>query len=218
MKRIVVVALVCLTLSALAVTGCKEDSKPVITRAFVLPSCGVIPLEVECYAVTSGGNESGDPTGGNASLAIDWSFGDGSSSQTSIAYHTYETAGDYTVTITARDEDGNSVSHTVPVVALQDSLQVEASSNFPGGNLTTADELMLDFRARSCAIDPDMDGDYVNLDFEWRLEGPISHVFLGRSPSFTLPTAGDYTAEVIVRYPAWACTRRDTLFFTVTTP
>ena len=92
MKRAFLLLVMALLLLAVA-TGCNDDeSKPAFTRLRVSPDCGVIPLDVEGYAVLSGGDESGDPMGGNNSLEIDWDFGDGGTGSTTIAYHRYTEA------------------------------------------------------------------------------------------------------------------------------
>ena len=219
MKRLAAIALVCLMAAGLFVSGCKDDSKPVLTRVTVSPQCGVVPLEVECYAMTSGGVESGDATGGNAALDINWNFGDGASSQTSISYHTYATPGEYTITVTATDPDGNQVPPVQrTITALADSLILTVDSNFPGGQFTTEDTLKVSFTAENCGVDPNNLGDYVNLSYEWQLTGPIEHTFYGLAPNIVLVTPGDYTLRLVVNYPTWAVFRDQVLQFTVTAP
>ena len=65
MKRAFLLLLPAILLVFLAVAGCKDESLPSFTRILVYPDCGVVPLQVEGRAMASGGNESGDPTGGN---------------------------------------------------------------------------------------------------------------------------------------------------------
>ena len=66
MKRALILLTPAVLLLAL-VTGCNDDdvSLPTFTRLRVTEDCGVVPMAVEGYAVLSGGNESGDPMGGN---------------------------------------------------------------------------------------------------------------------------------------------------------
>ncbi len=68
------------------VVGCVDESKPTFTRVRVTPQCGVVPMDVEGYAILSGGNETGDPLGGNNNLEVKWAFGDGGTGNTSISY------------------------------------------------------------------------------------------------------------------------------------
>ena len=135
MKRACMLLVPALLLLAVA-TGCNDDeSKPAFTRLRVTPECGVIPMDVEGYAVLSGGNESGDPMGGNNSLEIQWDFGDGGSGNTTIAYHRYYTSGEHTVSVTGRDPDGNFTTAKIQVTAFADSLIMQAGSNFPDGSV-----------------------------------------------------------------------------------
>ena len=215
MKRALLLLLPASLLVFLALAGCDDESKPAFTRVRVYPDCGVTPLLVDCLAIVSGGNESGDPTGGNNNLEIKWDFDDGTTSQTSITYHTYTTPGDYLVTITATDPDGNRATATYPVRVFPDTLLVEASSDFADGAVTTADTVHFTMRASSCDIDPDVEDDYVKMNFRWLMDG---HEFNGRTPSYQFPAPGDYDVFLSVFYPELAVVRRDTLQFTVTTP
>jgi len=74
----------------LAAAGCEDEhSEPKFTRVSAVPDCGVVPLNVDFFAAVSGGNESGDPMGANNLLEIKWSFGDGTTSETSVSFHDY---------------------------------------------------------------------------------------------------------------------------------
>lgn len=218
-RRIAPFALVCLLLTSLVLTGCSEESKPAFTRYTLTPQCGVVPLDVEGYAVTSGGNESGDPTGGNANLDIQWTFGDGGTGSTSISYHRYLEPGLFDVMITASDSDGNQAEPIrTQVLVLADSLTLAVESNFPDGQFTTTDTLRLGFDAGTCGIDPTNAGDYSSLSFEWQVTGPIDVVFSARFPEIVLNTPGDYAIRLAVNYPTWAVWRDEILNFTVTGP
>src|SRR5210317_1318757 len=97
MKRALLLLLPASLLVFLAISGCNDESLPRFTRVRVYPACGIMPLQVEGLAIASGGNESGSPTGGNNNLEITWDFGDGTTGQTSLAYHTFTEARDYDV-------------------------------------------------------------------------------------------------------------------------
>jgi len=203
-------------LLALAAVGCNDESQPRFTRVTISPPCGVVPLEVQGYAIVSGGDETGDPMGGNNNLEITWNFGDGGTGRTTRDFHTYQTPGDYTVTVTAKDPAGNTASTTRDVTVFADSLQVEANSNFPGGTVTVNDTIQFGFIARSCDIDfPAVPGDSVKVEILWEMHDPGDHVYKIAEPRFRFGTAGDYTVDLTVTYPAWAVTRRTQLQFAV---
>lgn len=175
-------------------------------------------MQVEGYAVVTGGNETGDATGGNNNLEITWDFGDGSASRTTLAYNLYEQPGDYTVTVTAKDPDGNTTSGSVPVRVLADSLLIEASSSYPDGMVTTADIIDFFVWAESCDIDPDNPDDYVKMIYKWHMNDAGDHVYQTRQPRFAFGDPGEYDVVLDVTYPAWAVTRHDTLHFSVSAP
>ncbi len=197
------------------VQGCNDETQPVFSRIVVSPACGVVPLQVECYAIATGGDETGDATGGNNNLEITWNFGDGHTSRTSIAFNEFFEPGNYTVVATAKDPDGKTASTSFPVRVLADSLLIEAMSDFPSGEVTTADTVTFDLQAESCDIDPNNPDDYVKMIYKWHMNDAGNHTYVARSPRFSYEDPGQYDVVVDVTYPAWAVTRRDTLHFTV---
>jgi hypothetical protein len=206
-------------LTLAAVAGCNDESKPTFTRLRVTPACGVAPLDVEGYAILSGGNETGDPLGGNNNLDVKWAFGDGGTGNTSLAYHRYFTPGDYNVVVVGTDPDGNTTTANIGVTVLPDSLVIEAGSNFPDGAVTTADTVRFDMIASSCDIDfPAVLGDSVKLEFHWAMDDPDTTVYEVVAPEFRFRNPGVYDVSVSVFYPAWAVVRQQTLTFTVTDP
>jgi PKD domain len=226
MKHAITVALPAVLLLALLVGGCNDESVPEFTRLVVNPSCGVMPLEIDGFAAVSGGNESGDPTGGNNNLEMTWDFGDGTTGQTSIAYHIYDEPGTYNVRVTATDPDGQTAEISTPVVVRADTLTVEAASNFHGefvnaedeGRVTTGQQILFNLFAESCDIDPTNDEHYRNLTFVWHMNDSADRVYYSRNPIFSYDTAGEYDATVAVTHPALAATRKSTLHFVVTDP
>lgn len=231
MKRVLTLLSICLAVLALALlaAGCKEDSKPRITRMNVSPACGVAPVAVLATAYASGGDESGAPLGGNNNLEMNWDFGDGAVGTTSVAYHTYTVAGEYNVIVSATDPAGETASASMPIVVYPDSLVVAVTTNFPLNNPTTADVVRFDAVVRTCGVDyPGVPGDAVKLAFRWEMNDPTNRVFTEAQPGFQLTpegdngfrfaTAGQYDVELTVTYPAWAVTRRLTIPLTVTAP
>jgi hypothetical protein len=228
MKRVLTFTAICLAALALIlpVGGCKEDSKPIITRMNVTPACGVAPVSVVATAYASGGDESGSPLGGNNNLEMAWQFGDGGTGATSVTYHTYTTPGEYDVLVTATDPAGEIASATVPVVVLPDSLVVEVATNFPSGTLTTDDVVRFDATVYTCGVDyPTVPGDAVKLAFRWEMNDAANRVFEDAQPGNQLTpegdpgvrftVAGEYDIDLTVTYPAWAVTRHRTLHLVV---
>jgi hypothetical protein len=204
-------------LLAFLATGCKEDSKPAITRLNVSPACGVVPVEVLATAYASGGDESGDPLGGGNNLEMAWAFGDGGAGSTAVAYHTYRDPGVYNVVVTATDPGGETASATVPVTVLADSLLIALSTNFPGGTVTTADVVKFEAAVSSCDVDfPAVSGDAVKLTFLWEMNDSLDQKFTGATPAFRFTQTGEYDIDLTVSYPAWAVTRTSSIHLTVT--
>ncbi|MCP4291922.1 MAG: PKD domain-containing protein [bacterium] len=218
MKRAQLILLPAVLLVFLAIAGCNDESQPKFTRIRVYPDCGIAPMNVEGLAIVSGGNESGDPTGGNNNLEITWDFGDGGSSNTSIAYHTFTLPGEYNIVATATDPDGQTDSISQMVTVMADSLDINTSTNFLGNAATTNDTVRFDLRAESCGIDPDVDGDYRNLVFTWHMNDGTDTIMTSHRPHYQFPASGIYDVIVDVTYPAGAITRHDTLRLDISDP
>lgn len=219
MRRALLLLVPATWLVLLVVSGCSDDeSHPRISRIDVSPLCGVAPMAVECRATATGGNESGDPTGGNNNLEITWDFNDGGpTSSTSVAYHTFENPGVYQVMAQATDPDGQTTTISQEVVVFADSLTVEASSNFDELSrfVTVCDTINFDVWAESCDVDPDNEEHYRTLFYKWRIMDGTDTVFLNRQPSYTFAEPGNYDIILAVTFPELAITRWDTLNFTV---
>jgi len=76
----------------------------------------VAPEPGEQVTFDAGG--SSDPDGD--SLSYDWQFGDGATASGDTAGHTYDSAGDYTVTLTVSDGNGNSATDTTTLSVATD--------------------------------------------------------------------------------------------------
>ena len=216
---------VCLLLVLLA-AGCNDETAPLFTRLVINPQCGVVPLEIEGYATVSGGNETGDPTGGNNNLEMTWDFDDGTTGTTSIAYHLYDEPGEYTVTVTAKDPDGQTTEISLPITVRADTLSVWATSNFHGelinpgqeGLVNTGEDIFFNVFAAACAVDEENDDHYRNLNFLWHMNDAAGTSPETRQPVFAFGTAGEYDVTVAVTYPELAVTRHSSLHFSVSDP
>ena len=125
---------------ALALPGCEEDSKPKITKFSATPQCDVLKtvtkvnldpvdssivsidtlgvwMEVRFFARASSGNELSDPTGANSPLEWRWNFGDGASTSNDVGpVHRYTASGQYTVTLSVKDDDGDEDTASLEVL------------------------------------------------------------------------------------------------------
>lgn len=238
MKRAFLLLLPAVLLVFVTIAGCNDETEPRFSRMRVYPECGVVPLQVECMAFVTGGNETGDPTGGNNNLTVSWDFDDETPNvNTSIAYHTFDDPGEFTVVVTAEDPDGKVTTTSQLVRVMPDTLTIVPSSNFPGGAITTNDTVRFDLTALACEVDPDIEDDYRNLIFHWGMDDfyPVidvitpgnppdtTYVFLeyqfsNRRPAWLFSDPGTYDVSVSVTFPALATTRLDTLHFEVTDP
>lgn len=229
MKRAFLLLLPAVLLVFLSIAGCNDETEPKFSRIRVYPECGVAPMLVDCLAITTGGDESGDPTGGNNNMTISWNFGDGGTSSTSISYHTFQLPGQYTVVATGEDPDGKTTSISQVVNVMADTLAIEVSSSLPDGFATTNDTIQFDVWALSCEINPEVDDDYRNLIFNWAMDDyytvttpdgdiEVEYEFSSRQPRFNFSEAGTYNVTVSVTYPALAATRQATLVFEVVSP
>jgi len=118
-------------------TGCEEDTQPLITRIAGNPLCGAMTplqpdstlgLQVQFFARASSGNRFDDPTGANSALKWYWDFdGDGTIDAEDAVQpsFTYRRAGDYQVTLTVKDSDGDEDSRTLLVQVRDASTELD---------------------------------------------------------------------------------------------
>jgi parallel beta-helix repeat protein len=110
-----------------------------VITSMVITSCDKLdPTAPQACFVTPDEVYAGVPTVFNSSCSVNatsfsWTFGDGGTSTEANPVYTYTDAGNYTVTLTASDGDGNSDEMSTSVTALAPSF-IEHSGNI------TADE------------------------------------------------------------------------------
>jgi PKD repeat protein len=71
--------------------------------------------------ITFHANLSYDPDGGNL-VSYNWDFGDGNKAQGKVVYHKYDKAGEYTVKLTVKDEEGLTATKEI-TITVQASLK-----------------------------------------------------------------------------------------------
>ena len=117
-------ALVLLLVAALAACGGGgggSKNKPPVAAMVITPASGDAPL-----AVTANASTSSDPDGTIDSYA--WDFGDGTTATGVQAAHTYPNPGEYTVTLTVKDDDGAKGTATSKVLAKGTGAAFDAST------------------------------------------------------------------------------------------
>lgn len=97
--------------------GCVQPNSPPTARFTRSPSSGDAPLFVSFDASSSSDNDG-------FIVSYSWAFGDGSSGTGVTASHTYGEAGNYSATLTVRDDDGATDSKTLTVAVSGESTPV----------------------------------------------------------------------------------------------
>lgn len=101
--------------------GGDAENKPPVAAMVLAPTSGDAPLVVTADATTSS-----DPDGTIESWA--WDFGDGTTATGAQATHTYANPGEYTVTLTVKDDEGAKGTATGKVLALGTGAAFDAST------------------------------------------------------------------------------------------
>jgi hypothetical protein len=99
---------------------------PLAMTLSAIPTNGTAPLSVTFNAIVKGGAQP---------YVVNYNFGDGTATQGQIVIHTYYQAGDYTVVVTATDQNGTVVQRmaTIKVVAAPSPSGVSGFFGYIGG-------------------------------------------------------------------------------------
>ncbi|MBN1884845.1 MAG: PKD domain-containing protein [Candidatus Krumholzibacteriota bacterium] len=125
------------------------------------PASGTVPLTVKF---------SGSATGGCPGYTYMWNFGDGGTSSENIASHTYQTEGEYSVSLTVTDSKGNKAQKMISIVSSAEKyiptpekpiILHGVNFGFDKSKLTIAADDILDQVAASLKIRPDVKVDVV---------------------------------------------------------
>lgn len=124
---------------------------------------------------------------GHAIESYAWDFGDGSQGSGASTSHAYAHAGDYTVTLTVSDDEGDSaeISRPISVASASPHADFEASAVGAAGTRTLAFD-------GSASSDPDGTIKQWSWDFGDGIHGK------GPSPTHTYAQPGNYTATLTV--------------------
>jgi len=121
-SRRALLLLLCAGLAACGGGGGGGDrNKSPVAGLVISPSSGAAPL-----TITASGSTSSDADGTIASYA--WDFGDGATATGVEAQHTYVNPGEYTVTLTVRDDKGKQGTATGRVLATGIAAAYDASA------------------------------------------------------------------------------------------
>nr|WP_303648719.1 PKD domain-containing protein [Haloarchaeobius litoreus] len=138
----------------------------------------------------------------DAIASFEWAFGDGSANATGATpTHTYDDAGDYTVTLAVTDASGNTATETVTVAVQRDDDDGAAPDNWNAIPTANADSYSLSAGARLdvatgdglLANDSDLDGAVSDLTVSV-VDGPTDgSLDLGSDGSFTYTPDDGFT-------------------------
>ena len=149
-----------------------KKGKAVIKPVPAPPAISIKPVATEpgkCNRFTFDGTESYDPDG--QVLSYLWDFGDNTTSTEPVVTHTYEKAGDYTVTLTVKDASGLKCDTASSTKNLEVNTPPVPNFTFPE-NVCTAEAVI--FNASST-----VDNTPENLSYAWdfadgtKATGPI---------------------------------------------
>ncbi len=147
-------------------------------------SSGEAPLTVEFSAE---GSADSDGT----IVAYAWDFDDGNSATTATASHTYNTAGQYTVTLTVSDNDGGTGTTQSTVTVSAPPVNILPTALFSPTTTSGTAPLEVGFDGSSSS---DVDGTITSYFWDFGDGSSIT----GSRVSHTYTTSGSFTAKLTV--------------------
>lgn len=121
----------------------------------------------------------------------EWDFGDGEKTQSRSASHTYEEAGNYTVTLTVTDSEGNKDSGELKIEVLEEGAPPTAS--IKASDTSGSVPLNVDFDGSS-SVDADSD----IVQYQWDFDNDGTFDDSGDKVSYTYQEVGVYEARLVV--------------------
>lgn len=126
-----------------------------------------------------------------------WDMGDDTKLEGRSAKHAYTEAGEYSVTLTVLDADGNSDETTLEVTVVEEgtppSAVIETTPALSSGSVKGAVPLEVDFDASSST---DVEDDIVEYEWDFDNDGDIDDT--GNKVTYTYSETGDYEARLVV--------------------
>jgi PKD repeat protein len=153
------------------------DNSAPITEIAASPQSGIAPLSVQF-----------DPQvqGGDAPLEFAWDFGDGETSSARKPSHTFQAAGDYAVSVTVTDANGDVATDSITVTATDNTVPSVGPTATPESGLAP---LQVQFSSNASGGDG-------SLSYAWNFgDGNTS---TSANPVHTYQTAGQFNASVTV--------------------
>jgi PKD repeat protein len=177
----------------ITVTGHSRKAPTVAPSAS--PTSGLAPLAVQFQA------NAQDPDGTVVAYAWDFDNSDGLQNESTVAdpSHTYNRAGSYVATVTARDDAGNTATGSVRVL-------VRSEGNAPPTIRITAQPtqgespLLVSFDA----VADDPDNEAVNVTWDFDLSDGVQKEATGLHVTHTFERSGKYTVLATARDPSGA--------------
>lgn len=126
-----------------------------------------------------------------------WDMGDDTKLEGRSAKHEYDAAGEYSVTLTVLDADGNSDETTLEITVVEEgtppSAVIETTPALSSGSVKGAVPLEVDFDASGSTDDED---DIVEYEWDFDNDGDIDDT--GNIVTYTYSETGDYEARLVV--------------------
>ncbi|NLV11241.1 PKD domain-containing protein [Halomicrobium mukohataei] len=145
-------------------------------------------------------SESSDPDGSIDSY--EWEFGDGTTATGETVSHSYDSAGDYTVTLTVTDDAGATATDSTTISVSSGNAAPDASFTVSPSNPAPDESVSFD-----AADSSDSDGTIAS--YEWELGDGTTAT--GESVSHSYESAGDYTVSLTVTDDAGASDTNETV-------
>ena len=145
-------------------SGCNEQTALEQENKSPTASCSANPMSgTEPLIVYFTG--SGSDTDGNI-VSYYWNFGDGETSSSQSSYHTYESSGTYTVTLTVTDDDGATDSDTI-AITVKENMPPEETNILPVAGFSYSYASGYDYALKFLDGSHDPDGYIVARTFDF---------------------------------------------------
>ncbi|MEK6824938.1 MAG: PKD domain-containing protein, partial [Nanoarchaeota archaeon] len=161
------------------------SNQPPVAQFTFSPLSGQAPLNV-----TFNASSSYDIDG--TIVAYTWNFGDGANSSGVFAFHTYNTAGNYTVILTVRDNAGANSSATSVVAVSQTGTNLLPVAQFTFNPSSGTAPLNVSFNA---SLSYDSDGNITSYQWDFGDSSAGS----GQIAQHTYNSMGNYTVNLTVQ-------------------